>query len=156
MTLDLVIPGPPRGKGRPRFSRVSGRVYTDEKTVKYESHVRKCGLAVMAGRRPLEGAVNVRIVAFFTPPSSATKEVHAAMLENALRPITKTDADNIAKAVLDGLNGVLFADDKQVCGLVVEKRYAEQARVEVSVWKPKGILQWLEQKLLGAKKRLLR
>lgn len=92
----------------------------------------------MAGRPPLEGALCVRVTAYFTPPASATKKNRAAMLDGAIRPITKTDADNIAKAVLDGLNGVAFTDDKLVCGLAVEKHYAERPRVEVVIWPCKG------------------
>nr|DAQ86101.1 MAG TPA: Endodeoxyribonuclease RusA [Caudoviricetes sp.] len=43
------------------------------------------------------------------------------------------DADNIAKAVLDGLNGVVYADDKQIVELKVIKAYAEVPRVEVTI-----------------------
>lgn len=135
MTVSFVIPGPPRGKGRPRFAKVGGhvRTFTDKKTRDYEALVAATARSVMAGRDPLEGAVWVRIDAYFAPPSSATKKKRAAMLANEIRPITKTDADNIAKAVLDGLNAVAFADDKQVVGLGVTKRYAEQDRVVVTV-----------------------
>lgn len=34
------------------------------------------------------------------------------------------DSDNLAKAVMDALNGVLFVDDGQVCQLYVEKRWS--------------------------------
>lgn len=36
----------------------------------------------------------------------------------------KPDADNLAKAVLDALNGVAYDDDSQVCHLTVSKRFA--------------------------------
>jgi len=37
--------------------------------------------------------------------------------------VTRTDVDNLAKFVLDSLNGVLYEDDKQVASLQVTKVY---------------------------------
>ena len=39
------------------------------------------------------------------------------------RPPTRTDVDNLAKFVLDSLNGVLYDDDRQVVELKAVKRY---------------------------------
>ena len=39
--IEFVIPGEPRGKGRPRFSK-SGHAYTPSETVAYEKLVRAC------------------------------------------------------------------------------------------------------------------
>ena len=41
---------------------------------------------------------------------------------------TKPDCDNLGKSVMDGLNGVAWDDDKQVCRLVVTKNYALSGR----------------------------
>ncbi|TRO95267.1 RusA family crossover junction endodeoxyribonuclease [Glycocaulis profundi] len=45
----------------------------------------------------------------------------------------KHDVDNVAKAVLDALNGVVFHDDSQVERLHVEKIMGERPRVSVQV-----------------------
>lgn len=37
--------------------------------------------------------------------------------------VVKPDCDNLAKAVQDACNGLLWHDDRQICKLVVEKRY---------------------------------
>lgn len=41
------------------------------------------------------------------------------------------DVDNVAKAVLDALTGVVFHDDSQVERLLVEKVQGDRARVKV-------------------------
>ena len=45
---------------------------------------------------------------------------------------SKPDTDNIAKSILDSLNGIAYKDDKQVVDLRVRKQYAEVP--SVSVW----------------------
>ena len=47
------------------------------------------------------------------------------MATNEIRPTKKPDNDNIAKIILDALNGVAYQDDKQVVSLQVEKYYTE-------------------------------
>ena len=53
------------------------------------------------------------------------------MLAGEVRYTKKIDADNLAKSILDALNGLAYDDDAQVCMLVVKKLYAEVERVEV-------------------------
>lgn len=50
------------------------------------------------------------------------------------------DVDNYAKAVLDGLNGILWDDDDQIVDLRVIKEYVDSgnARIEVEVRSVKG------------------
>ena len=49
-------------------------------------------------------------------PQSAPKRV--------IRPTTKPDVDKLARAALDALTGVVFADDSQVVSLTAMKRFA--------------------------------
>ncbi len=49
-----------------------------------------------------------------------------------LRP-TKKDIDNMVKAVLDGLNGKAFKDDRYICELHASKQYSDEARIEVTI-----------------------
>lgn len=53
-------------------------------------------------------------------------------------PTKKPDADNVLKAVFDGMNGVVWVDDVQACGVVLRKRYAETPGVTVVVRKMGG------------------
>lgn len=45
----------------------------------------------------------------------------------------KPDMDNIAKIILDSLNGIAYEDDKQVVELHLYKQFAEQGKVFVKL-----------------------
>ena len=50
------------------------------------------------------------------------------------QPYTKRpDIDNLAKAILDGLNGIAYTDDNQVAELEIQKLYSDKARTEVEI-----------------------
>ena len=44
------------------------------------------------------------------------------------------DADNIIKAISDGLNQVAWADDRQVADLYAKKHWGDSDRIVVSIW----------------------
>jgi Holliday junction resolvase RusA-like endonuclease len=54
-------------------------------------------------------------------------------LNGCIYPTKKPDADNIAKIILDALNGVAYTDDTQVINLLVQKRYGEAPEVKVEI-----------------------
>lgn len=129
--VKFTVPGKPVGKQRPRFSRtlVGVRTYTPRKTQEYEDLVRISYKAV--SKRKLEGAISATIYGYFEPPKSVSKKERAKMLSGEVSYTKKIDSDNLAKSILDALNGVAYDDDSQVCLLVVQKLYGEKARVEV-------------------------
>ena len=43
----------------------------------------------------------------------------------------KPDADNIAKAILDSLNGLAYKDDNQIVDLSVKKEYGLENKIIV-------------------------
>jgi len=129
----------PLPKERPRATVIGGhaRIYTPRKTVEYE---KKIGAAWKSefGEEPFEGAVSVRIVTFMPIPKSSTKQKRKDMEERKTRPVTKPDADNLAKAILDGLNGIAFRDDNQIVDLSISKYYGQSPKIMVRVrdWVP--------------------
>lgn len=70
----------------------------------------------------LAGSLECEIISTFGRPESRIHKRKPMSQEWYPR---KCDADNIAKAVLDALNGVAWKDDRQVTRLVCEKRIAE-------------------------------
>jgi Holliday junction resolvase RusA-like endonuclease len=105
------------------------RAYTPAKTVAYEGLVALAGSDAMAGSAPYGQAVAVEAVAVFAiPPSWSKKKQRAAYWHTS-----KPDADNIAKALGDGLNGVCWADDSQVASIRVLKVYGATPGLHITV-----------------------
>jgi Holliday junction resolvase RusA-like endonuclease len=134
-SISLTIPGPPRGKGRPRFARRGAGVttYTDAQTAAYENLV---ALAYKAAGGDFHetGTAIVVVHAMYQIPKSVSKKKRAQMTAWEIHPQTKPDLDNVIKAVLDGLNGVAFRDDAQVTKLIAEKLYDERPRLDVEIY----------------------
>ncbi len=130
--ITFSIPGDPQGKGRARATR-TGRMYTPQKTVAYESLVAMAAQSAMGPHMPLESALAVEIEAVHTVPASWSQKRRSEALAGRVRPTTKPDADNIAKAVADGGNGIAWKDDRQSVSLLVRKVYGEKAEVRVTV-----------------------
>ena len=105
MNLQVIIPGRPVPKGRPRVS--NGHAHTPKRTRDYERHARACvQAAVMAQRWAAPtGDVSVRI-------------------DLAFDTLVHGDIDNHAKAVLDAAQGIAFGDDKRVRLMTVSRRYS--------------------------------
>lgn len=135
MIYSFTVHGEPRGQGRPRFARTGSgvRTYTDSETKGYQMLVRS--MAAIARVREIEGPVAISIVACFEIPKSASKSRQAEMRAGLVRPTKRPDMDNIAKAILDALNGVAFKDDAQVCELSVSKVWADEPSVRIEVKK---------------------
>ena len=128
--VTFTVEGNPVGKQRPRFSR--GHTYTPKKTVDYEKQVADKAKQAMGSSQPLETPVAVFIYISHTVPASYSKKRTEACLANVERP-RKPDLDNVAKLVLDAMNGVVYKDDVDVVRLNVIKRYDTVAGVRVLV-----------------------
>lgn len=131
MTVKITIPGTPVAKGRPRFTRV-GHPYTPDKTKQYEQAVRRCYETQSGVSFPGGTPVFAQIHAYFPIPKSYSKKKKAT-LEGAFH-LKRPDADNIAKAILDALNGFAYPDDSAVQLTGALKFYTNAApRVEVTL-----------------------
>lgn len=139
MIFSFMVPGEPVGKGRPRFSRKNGRVYTPDRTAAYEKLVRKefidqCDMP----DEPLTGPVSIYVQAEFAIPKRATKAQREAMLNDMVPPLKKPDVDNVLKIITDPLNGVLWKDDSQIVDAHVCKFYSDAAHVSVRICVDEG------------------
>jgi len=147
VAFSLALPYDPRPKERPRtvaskealraaflsargsleafMKAVSGRIshtYTPKATAEYEGLVRTAATAAMAGRPPFACAVETRVTLVLKgdPSSWPTSRLDG-------------DADNLEKAVLDAMNGVVFEDDRLVVRSFREKACGTVPEVIVEV-----------------------
>ena len=124
-----------------RFRRYVNSV-TPDKTVKFEDKVHAAGLKSRKKlyKEPLSCYLRVEIVSYRSLNESWSKKKKFEAVNGIIRPDTKPDCDNIAKAVLDGMNTVkrkgkvgVYLDDKQVIELEIKQFYAIKPKVIVKV-----------------------
>lgn len=101
--VQFMVPGEPVAKGRPRVGR--NGAYTPSRTLVAEEHVGWCFRAARGQRAPQDSLIRVDV-------------------EFVVGTRRRVDIDNLAKTVLDALNGLAFGDDSQVVELHAVKRLA--------------------------------
>lgn len=132
MITTFVVEGTIRGKDRPRMNTKTGNIHTTCRTAGYEQWIRDC-YRLRSGHQEIifKNQVTATIEAYYEIPKSKTKAAKELMRSGSLSPTVKPDVDNIAKVILDALNGLAYADDKQVTTLIVKKFYADEPFVKV-------------------------
>lgn len=131
IVIDIEMPGGPVAKARPKFAR--GRAYTPTKTTNYESALGLMANKAMAGKKPFECAVAVRVVVRLPIPALWPMTERKAAIEGLTPPIKRPDLDNYIKAIFDALNKIVFRDDSQVVELSARKIYAAEPGVRVEI-----------------------
>lgn len=134
-TVAFTVPGEPQGKGRPRIVRVGGfsRMATPPKTAAYESLVALAASQAMAGQPLFEGPCRIDVTMVCGIPASWSDRKRAAAMSRDILPAKKPDADNILKAVYDGINGVVWKDDVQAVSGYWAKVFGTSPGVHVTV-----------------------
>lgn len=151
--LRFSIDGNPEPKRRPRATVRGGHasVYTDARTVAYEGLIRRIGQGELAaaGLLTMTGPLSVSLRFRFAPAASLSKRRREALLSGEEPLDNPFDVDNLAKAVLDGLNshkatesktgkirpailGVYY-DDRQINRLWVEKLSAPSSGIDLRI-----------------------
>ena len=106
-------------KGRPRFTRFGG-VYTPATTEYFErkikaSYIDMYGNKKFDSRSPLRAEIEI----LHALPKNMSKKRKIEL--NCAPDTRKPDLDNVAKLVMDALNGVAYDDDKQITSMSVSK-----------------------------------
>lgn len=152
-TISFIIDGEPMCKQRPKFSKVGNfvKTYTPKETVQYESRVLIEYKEALKEDYPgikyqylfdKDEPIYATIVANFglTKRDYGKKGLNKSgkeKLENKWCQIKK-DCDNIAKIILDALNGIAYYDDKQIVMLLVIKHWSKTPCVKVTLESAKG------------------
>ena len=134
MKVTFEIPGPPRGKQRPRIVNrgTYSAAYTPEQTVIYENYVRVMYLQ-QCGHIKLSPPIAASITGVFPIPKSVNKWQRAGMMAGRILHTKKIDCDNLAKIVLDSLNAIAYDDDAGIAELRVRKVYGPEPKVTVTL-----------------------
>lgn len=133
MTIHVIIPGDPCGKGRPRFTR-TGHAYTPAKTRAYEKRIRKLFLDKYGAHfTPLEGPLEMEILVGFPVPKSASKKRRIEMTWGRECPTKRPDLSNAVKACEDALNGLAYKDDSQIVSFAAVKQYLTTPKTEIKI-----------------------
>lgn len=130
MGIRFEILGKPTGKGRPRLGRYG--TYTPQKTRDYEDLV-KISFKAKYKIQPSEKEIRAKITAIFKPPISLSKKKQIELADWEQGYIHKPDIDNIAKIILDSLNGLAYKDDSQITTLLIFKQYGKADKVIVEL-----------------------
>lgn len=107
-------------KGRPRFVRRGNFVqaYTPKKTHDYEKRIAQIYKERI--NEKYEGPIRILIKVEIKPAKSLSKKKTQELIEKQWHE-QKPDVDNLAKAILDALNGIAYLDDSQIQELDVVK-----------------------------------
>ena len=102
---------------RPRFS--GRRAYQPKRNVEYRRRIQAAAKAAMKDAEPLKGEV-----------------IATVKLYRRYKPTARNfgDVDNHLKAIFDGMNQIVFADDSQIVKCIVEKfTDKNQPRTEIEI-----------------------
>lgn len=102
-----------RGQGRPRFTR-KGRAYETKEDREFKEAI---AATYEKNCSRWFGTAELHVLIKITRALPKSKPKRIVSEPDTLKP----DADNIAKAVLDALNGVAYVDDAQVTSLGIIK-----------------------------------
>lgn len=134
--MEFEVIGAPVGKRRPKFSTVHGyaQAIKPKEDVIYENLVKlSFQQAKPTDYNLFDKAVKMTILACFAIPKSFSKKKQKEALEGTIRPLTKPDADNIAKIICDALNDIAYKDDTQIIELTITKQYASEPKVKITL-----------------------
>lgn len=130
MKVELLIPGPPTGKGRPRFAQ--GRTYTDKATQIAETRVQRAWEDIGSPRLH-DGPLYLRLYVGVERPQGHFKRDGSLSTEGLRHPfpLRRPDLDNVVKLIADSLNGLAFKDDSQIVTVLADRSWAEHAQTVV-------------------------
>lgn len=132
--MRITIPIEPVSQLRPRATNRGGhtRVYDPPKVKAYKDNVRKL-LEDYPIKKFSDVELDVKAKFYLPVQKSISKKERELRLSNVHRPKIKADLDNLAKSLLDALNGLLWDDDARIVHLELDKYYTEQPRTEIEV-----------------------
>ena len=142
--VEFVIESDIKAKARPRATVMNGHaiIYTPKDTIYYENYVKACYKEQAENKYFADQPLEVSIEFYFASNQEIAKLCEdTKVTPERIHCQNHKDLDNLAKVILDGLNGVAFQDDKNITKLNLEKKYSNSGKefVKVKIRKAAGI-----------------
>ena len=127
MMQEFLLLGDPRPQGRPRFYKRGNfiGVYDPKESKEYKQTI----AAQIAAQCPVyisDKAVSLEVEFVFARPKSIPKKV--------IDHVKKPDLDNLLKAVIDAITGIVIRDDSQIVSLNARKEYGDPPQTRLRVY----------------------
>lgn len=124
--VTFVVPGKAVPWRPARVTRGGQHSYKPGHVAAWQKTVRGYAALAMVGKAKAAGPV--RLLIQVARKASRKKDVGGWS-------VTRPDLDNLAKAISDSCNGIVYDDDNQVANLEAEKFLAERDEVRVTVFR---------------------
>ena len=133
-TVSFAVLGVPTPKGS--FTRMpggqmlpAGTNESRKRGVTWRQDVREAARVAMGEREPFTGAIRLMADFALTYPKSSVRKWQMGWYP----PTKKPDVDKLLRSVCDHLTGIVWADDSQVCWVMLNKSYAWDHRSGVTL-----------------------
>ena len=126
--VDLVVPGVPTPKGRPRLG--NGHTFTPARTRTAEE-LMGWAMKQACPEGPLQGPLVLYVKFLFAMPESWTEKRKGAAYKTC--HVGRPDRDNLVKLVKDAGNGILWRDDSLIWQLCANKLWADVSETWITV-----------------------
>lgn len=107
--------------------------YTPAHVRQFQDWIKLCARQAMQGRDPIAGPVKLAFTAVLPIPTSFPNWKREAAEAGAVLPAKRPDLDNLEKTVADASNGIVWADDCQICDSETRKIYGAKPRLEIRI-----------------------
>lgn len=138
--INFFVPGEVKGQGRPRatvrggfasvYERSEDRANKHNIQLYAQEAMKKAGYALA---HPDGIGIDVTVQVYVKVPKSFSKRKREDAMAGFIMPQRKPDLDNVLKAVLDAMNGVVYADDSAVTHVAASRHYDEAWGLRVMV-----------------------
>lgn len=129
---EFTIPGPPVGKKR---AGQGTKRYTPGTTREFERivgfHAKRGRMTRTITPQPVGLILNI----YYEPPKSWKADERKRALDGEIIPALTPDCSNVLKSVEDGMNKIIYEDDRQISDIRIRRRYAQATRINVTVYK---------------------
>jgi Holliday junction resolvase RusA-like endonuclease len=129
--IEFVVYGKPEPAGSKKAVPMGQRwgvVDDNKKADAWKKTVGKVALVEMNGRQPLEGPLRVSFTFLIARPASHLLSDGVSLSATGrARPVHtfRPDVLKLARAVEDGMTGVVYVDDSQIIEEILQKRWAQ-------------------------------